>query len=210
VEACFICGAVADTRDHVPPLGLFPKPRPSTLITVPACLACNRAKDRDDEYFRFIVSAAGDDTPAAAALRRQRILPRLRTHPALGHEIMRKSRIVDAVTPEGVLAPRPALEFDFDRLQRVIAKMVKGLYLHVYGERLEGVAIEDFLLNPDPPADAKAYFATLPRRTVAPDIFSFWCDRDPVDPRISIWFLGFFTQTLFVTQTKSLEGTAPR
>ena len=49
-ELCIYCRtAEADTRDHVPPDLLFPPPKPSTLITVPACRPCNQGFQKDDE-----------------------------------------------------------------------------------------------------------------------------------------------------------------
>ena len=202
MDNCFMCGGAADTSDHVPPKGLFPKPRPSTLITVPACRVCNKATEQDDEYFRFLMSAAGNDTRAAAALRQQRIIPQLQERPALGHAIMEKSKIVDVYSPGGIwLERRPAFEFEHTRFQRVIEKTVRGLYLHEFGERLIGAKIDDFVLNPEPSDELRTYFARLSRRVVDADVFSYWCDRDPADLISSLWFLGFFKQTLFVVRT---------
>jgi hypothetical protein len=55
--------------DHVPPKNLFGKPRPSTLVTVPSCLECNRGASGDDEYFRTMVALRQDvnDTDARFA-----------------------------------------------------------------------------------------------------------------------------------------------
>src|SRR5476649_803812 len=52
MQLCIYCQMnPGDTDDHVPPKGLFPKPRPSNLITVPACDQCNKSFKNDDEYF---------------------------------------------------------------------------------------------------------------------------------------------------------------
>lgn len=56
---CFNCGAPSETRDHVPPKGVFPAPRPKQLITVPACRKCNNSTKLDDEYFRWFVATVG-------------------------------------------------------------------------------------------------------------------------------------------------------
>lgn len=45
------------TRDHIPPKGLFPRPRPSNLHTLPCCEPCNNRASADDEYFRLAVSS---------------------------------------------------------------------------------------------------------------------------------------------------------
>src|ERR1700692_1551821 len=53
---CTYCGLhQGTTRDHVPPKGLFARPRPE-LVTVPCCEACRKAQPLDDEYFVRMVS----------------------------------------------------------------------------------------------------------------------------------------------------------
>src|SRR5262249_6151706 len=49
---CIYCLAnPRETNDHIPPKGLFREPRPSNLITVPACYRCNSSFSGDDDYF---------------------------------------------------------------------------------------------------------------------------------------------------------------
>lgn len=207
MEACFNCGRPADTRDHVPPRGVFPAPRPKTLITVPACAACNGSTKLDEEYFRWLVATVGDQTAASDALIQQRILPRFRARPALLHEIMKKSRVVDVYSPGGIWLERsPAFEFDRPRIQRVIEKTVKGLYLHEFGERLSGAVVEGFVLNPEIPKEDIPFCASLPVRNVAPPVFSYRCLRDDEEVRASAWFLMFFEpKALFWTMTRPAE-----
>jgi len=205
---CFNCGAHSQTRDHIPPRGVFPTPRPKTLITVPACHACNSESKLDDEYFRWFVASVGDQTEASDALIQERIIPRFRERPALLKTIMEKSKVVDVFSKGGIwLERRPAFEFDRPRIQRVVAKIVRGLYLHEFGERLEGARVEDFVLNPeDLSEEDKAYITSLPAKGAAPDIFSYRCQRDPEDARRSGWFLMFFfPKTLFFTMTSHAE-----
>src|SRR5205823_1100030 len=49
---CVYCGALATTRDHVPPANLF-FTKPCNLITVPSCERCNRDASPDDENLRL-------------------------------------------------------------------------------------------------------------------------------------------------------------
>ena len=83
---CVFCGALATTRDHVPPQGVFPDPRPTDLITVPACDICNNSTKLDDEYFRWLVATGSTDDDEAKRLIKERILPRFQSHPALLNE----------------------------------------------------------------------------------------------------------------------------
>ena len=60
-ERCYMCDAPATSREHAPPLCLFPefKDVPVTcgagLITAPSCDAHNGAKSKDDEFLRAMI-----------------------------------------------------------------------------------------------------------------------------------------------------------
>jgi len=64
VLGCYMCDEVATSREHVPPLCLFPEEKDTgnlnfrkDLITVPSCHLHNGKKSRDDEY--LMASLAG-------------------------------------------------------------------------------------------------------------------------------------------------------
>ena len=74
-EHCYLCGTPVRnyslrhgespppdfrTRDHVPPGGLFPSPKPSNLISVPCCFRCNNQHSGFDERLRIVASAPFD------------------------------------------------------------------------------------------------------------------------------------------------------
>ena len=58
-QLCVLCGVrVATTHDHIPPRGIYPKPRDndSNLHTVPACNECNAAASPADEEFKAFIT----------------------------------------------------------------------------------------------------------------------------------------------------------
>lgn len=187
---------------------MFPRPRPKQLITVPACRQCNNSSKLDDEYFRWFVATVGDQTSSSDTLIHDSIVPRFRESPALLRRIMQGARFVDVASPGGIwLGKRPAFEFDRPRIQAVIDKTVRGLYFHEFCERLVDARVEDFRLNPYEFTDEdKAYLTSLPVRDVAPDVFSYRCERDLAEPRHAGWLLMFFfPKTLFFTLTTPSE-----
>lgn len=80
---CYLCGGIPTTRDHVPPLGMFPAPRPKNLVTVPTCESCYRGGSLHDEYFRVTVATGSRESTQSIALLHQRILPRMRVRDVL-------------------------------------------------------------------------------------------------------------------------------
>ena len=67
------------TTEHVPPKSLFPKPRPSNLITVPSCESCNVRFAQDEVLFRLYCSATCDRkfqrTDSAKRIWKERVVP---------------------------------------------------------------------------------------------------------------------------------------
>jgi hypothetical protein len=88
-EYCYLCGIQLcshsvhageipppnhKTRDHVPPTGLFPTPRPDNLITVPCCFSCNNQHSEFDERLRIIASTPFDRNTAGEAILNEKVL----------------------------------------------------------------------------------------------------------------------------------------
>lgn len=85
-------------KDHVPPKGLFGKPRPSNLITVRCCDACHRALSKGDEVLKAIAAMGLIRTDA-----RHQIDNEIRR--ALERNPWWKSHLIDAtkeVVPVGI------------------------------------------------------------------------------------------------------------
>src|SRR5262245_40510953 len=101
-QVCVICGErEATTRDHVPPKGIFPKPRPQ-LVTVPACAQCNSGSSLHDESFRtYLALHVG-----AADQRRSRLfgnaLSSMKHNRRLLRRVLSSSHEIPFATPAGV------------------------------------------------------------------------------------------------------------
>jgi len=136
---CAYCGAASPTtRDHVPPKGIFPAPRPNDLITVPCCSYCNRAASENDEVFRAYLSLhVGFDTPSTQRLWEQTALSRIRRRRGLRDHIVSKSEPVLLTTPGGVIHGHAyRLRWDSDVHDKTIERLIRGLYFHHYQEVL--------------------------------------------------------------------------
>ena len=202
---CYLCGAPADTRDHIPPVGLFPAPRPDNLLTVPACLACNRNRSLDDEYFRIIVAAGSRDAPQSTVLLHQRIIPRLRKKPALIRDFLKSVRQVDIHSESGIYLGRgPAFTFDRPRIQAVIDKIVRGLFFKHTNRRLAAdYSVEEFMYCPKVEKPLQETIMELPLFNFGDgSVFSYRYHVADETSCESFWFLMFYNDTsLFVTRT---------
>lgn len=138
VTLCVFCGkSPAKTRDHIPPKGIFPRPRPK-LITVPACLRCNRGTSKIEEAFRVYLSLrVGLNNDATSNLWNNEAMRTLKHNPSLRNRIIRSTRPISVRSPAGIiLAERIGGPWPSEAHDPVIEKMIRGLYFHHYREIL--------------------------------------------------------------------------
>ena len=132
---CYLCGRQnPETRDHIPPRGFFPPPRPSDLITVPCCNACNAAFSPEDEYFRLVLSSLIGRSPAGDMVWEERVVPRsLKRLPDEVDTNFCSTRDVLLQTEAG---PLEAVSFEIDRArtERYAVRLTKGLLTHYFPE----------------------------------------------------------------------------
>ncbi|QDT05321.1 hypothetical protein K227x_37210 [Rubripirellula lacrimiformis] len=128
---CAICGKFGPTtRDHIPPQGLFGKPLPSDLLTVPACRDCNGGASGDDEYFRNAICMStyrGESRHGKVGSEKAiRSLQRSRRH---REEFAKNAMQVPIRTADGQIE-RLGLAFtvDADRVNAVIRRVFRGIF----------------------------------------------------------------------------------
>lgn len=208
---CYLCNAVATTRDHIPPLGLFPDPRPKNLITVPACQSCNEKNSLHDEYFRLVVATSSPNSAASLSLLHQRILPRMKRRPALIASPMKSLQWAEIKSKQGIyLGKARAFAPDELRIQAVIEKIIRGLYYH-HKKRLlpADCTVEKYFRNPEISEEFGRLIGSLPRYDIGDDgsVFSY---RFVIDEQVtgnSYWFLMFFDTTFFISRTGKIDSS---
>lgn len=140
---CAICGREDDlTKEHIPPKGIFLKPRPKNTITVFTCHCCNQDTKLDDEYFRFWVTAGAHPNTKLSEVWKDKVVgSSFKRSPALLRKIQDDhKRLIDhhlqdpLKTYDGEIVPDELLSrcymVDAKRINRVACKIVKGLYFH--------------------------------------------------------------------------------
>jgi hypothetical protein len=133
---CIYCGSTAQlTVDHVPPKGIFPEPRSSDLVTVPACRPCNKLYELDDEYFRMAMTISAETNPVAVDLWRAKVVKgTLKRSPKLKATLLDTLHQVGLETQAGILIGKiPAVSLEAPRIDRVARRIVTALHWVHYG-----------------------------------------------------------------------------
>lgn len=128
---CYACDRRATTREHVPPLCLFPQEYRSNLVTVPSCSAHNNANSKDVEYARNVLVCASKELGPESAAVFARMMRSMERRPA----------IVDTTFPD--LHP---IEFggeqtgyfsiDLHRFNRIMVAIAQALHYRDLGSKV--------------------------------------------------------------------------
>lgn len=202
-QVCAICGVrEASTRDHVPPKNLFPEPRPSDLITVPACCECNNGSSVEDEDFRtYLALQIGKQSDIADKLwlSSKRSLDR-RTR--MRREFLKSLATATILTPAGPVQ-RTAFAIPCRVYDVVFERVVRGLYLHHFGSILgPDVKVE---VEPLIGIDNNSYklIAGFPTYSIGGTAFVYKYALAAEDSRVSTWVFQLYESHWILGQTGS-------
>ena len=185
-SACAYCGAVATTRDHVPPKCLLEKPLPNGLLTVPSCNDCNNGFSLDEQYLQVVLAQIGFEPHLMEKVDKGGVVDRaLMRAPALDERIVRSLE----VAPDG----RVWFEPEKERILNIVEKIAFGLYICRYQRRVNRDAFSAMTVFgpgdeiPQSIAAASHYWPGIRRKrwlTVQNGIFSYlfakgWLVYDP-------------------------------
>ncbi len=198
--SCAYCDSrEPSTRDHIPPLAFFPKPRAANLVTVPCCEPCREGWSKDDEYFRFVV--LNSEELEGQELARQPIQSMLRSLRKIG-----KTRFTDMVgrslgavnlrTEGGILlGTKPALEVDGNRLGRVGERIVRGLFFHEVGKRVPDTHNVHGRLRQGDPSHVLEPMGNVkfpPFKRIQDGVFSYTWLHVAEDRDSTVWLMLFY------------------
>ncbi len=212
---CIYCGATKDLdSDHVPPKSVFPPPRPSDLITVPSCRACNKGFQKDDEYFKVSLTLRQDIQHRPAAKILMEGLRRSWERPE-GRAFTRylQNRIHFFETPpelKAVGVQYSAQLTDGPRLNRAVARTVQGLFYHEHKRPLRadyracGLVYE--LLRAEQRHMLDIMLRGTEPRSIAGGDFMYASNCHATDADSTVWLLLFYGGAGFVGTTGPAPG----
>jgi hypothetical protein len=203
---CAYCREPSTSKDHIPPNCVVGGKK---LITVPCCEECRKSQSKDDEYLRLLLVARLDlaehpeiDTITEPAIRSLEY-PEAK---GLKKTVLDSIFEVDTFSPKGIYLGRlPAFKAKSAQVNRVIQRIVKGLFYHEFGvplaashntaawidssipwERVLPTALRDRLQV------LRDVIDVAPVTIVRPNVFEYRVVRGKLDPFSSVWLLVFY------------------
>jgi hypothetical protein len=202
---CAICGSrPATTDDHIPPKGIFLKPKPNDLITVPSCVECNNKASVGDERFKVFLSLHGshlESNPETSAVVTQ-ALETLEKNLKLKREIAASAQPAVTITPGGIVYGRAyAVPWDKYSHDSVIERTVRGLYFHHFGLCLGSRTKVDVVFLKGLNVRMAAVSEQMRRNSVGNGQFVYGYERLESRPLRSMWLLQFFRKHWVFVET---------
>ena len=216
LKQCVFCGKNTHkiTQGHAPPKNIFPKPWPSNLITAPECEDCNKAAEKDDDYFRLILLSRHDIARHPEALKiLPKVLRSLEREEAVGlrKKFEKSLKVKGCFTPEGVyLGDGVTYLPETERIYRVLIRTIKALYFkHSGKQRLPDwvqvniVPTEEISFSED---DAQQYAdllieADAKHNQIGNEVLSYWYIMHEQE-YVSTWLFVFFERYEVIGRTK--------
>lgn len=205
-EVCAICGEQKKcTRDHVPPKGIFLKPRLKNLVTVPACHDCNNGSSQNDERFRmYLALHVGMHSKKGEELFKN-ALKTFKSNNKLKEQIFDSLKPIDLKTPGGVfLGTGASVLWDSEAHDRIIERTIRGLFYHHYGEVL-GKRV-DISVNWHTSLPEIWMEYTFDKSWMGEDEFIYLHSQTVGSPFSTIWIFQFYNSHWASGMTIAKEG----
>lgn len=200
---CVLCGEVeATTSDHIPPQGIYPKPRDNDIQfnTVPACSDCNGGTSQEDEEFKVAISLGTSLGRADDGRLVDWVAKTIAHNKKLGKHVLENHQRVKVIDREGNKSSFVQVSFDSKAYEVVGKKIIRGLYWKETGSVLPKHA--KIWLRPAMALDDKTFESFLDilhskeDKPLNKNTFSYRCDLST--PEATFWCCTFFgTHTFF-------------
>ena len=209
-KICGFCGREpATTVDHIPPKGIFNKPLPSDLITVPACSKCNQGTSPQDEEFKTILSLMmGVETTDTKRFWDEGALRTFNHNRRLKHEMTRS--MMDVVIPDDAAMASLKVTvglLDAEVHRKTIEKITRGLYFHHFNSVVDvncPMNVEVWA-NLDWVDDKIA--RVLTKRQIGDGVFRYAFVIEPDRPSESWWLYSFYGRHYVSCRTGWMPNT---
>lgn len=179
---CYLCGKQIEgkpSKEHVPPKQFFAqgyrKASSPSLLTLLSHTQCNKSYQADEDYFVASVGGTAQDTPTGQWLLED-IVTKLSRQDAQGLRNTIMSEFSDNVS--GIYLPRGliAKKLVRARVDRVVWKIIRGLYFHHYSQYLDQDSrhkISYYQMGRDSPPEEYKLMGDAPLLGQYRDVFAY-------------------------------------
>jgi hypothetical protein len=157
-EKCYKCDTKATSREHIPPICIFPEAKDlredlrKNLLTVPSCDKHNLRKTKDDEFLMICLSSIVGNNIVGFIQTKTKVRRALdRKHQGFIERIIKDAKDVNVKTEDGMVFPLLSGKADLKRLRKCIDYIAHGIYYLEYGRNLKGetITLFNFIQYPD-------------------------------------------------------------
>ena len=203
VAICYLCRKrTGTTRDHVPPKNLFPRPRPSNLITVPCCEKCNNRFSKHEEYFRLFASCCINRSSAGHAIWQRQVVGSTLSKRRIGQlidEASRRMKQALLVTPSGHRVSVGQFQARARPIRAVLLKTIKGfLYYRDPSLDTRSLSFEITQMDQFKFAILVPTLTKLHRMEFGTGVFEFWWGIDANNPPHGLWYFRMYQSAAFL------------
>jgi len=143
---CYCCNELATSREHVPPLCIFPQTKDTdgldfrkNLITVPSCEKHNQKKSKDDEFLMATLAGVVGGNFVGYNQNRTKVRRALDRKTDLINAVFKEYVNSTIVSKEGNEFPVLYGATDQPRLEKSLELIAYGLYYHEFKKKFEGM-----------------------------------------------------------------------
>lgn len=139
-KLCAICGIrPGTTSDHIPPKGLYTKPYPMNMHTVPACPKCNQGGATADEIVKIMIGLSTGEARGDQSLVIESMQKTLAKNKKLSRKVFQSAQRTFHHFNGPILRPAVAVRFNGKDYREVMTRVVRALYWVEKGSAL-GIA----------------------------------------------------------------------
>ncbi|MBK5407362.1 HNH endonuclease [Pseudomonas sp. TH34] len=207
MKLCAICGIrPGKTSDHIPPKGLYTKPYPKNMHTVPACAKCNQGGSTADEIVKIMIGLSTGEARKDAPLVIESMRRTLGGNKKLFRKVLKSAQHTFHPMDGSVLRPAIAVRFDGRPYREVVTRIVRALYWVEKGSALgldANVTVEAFDQIKDPGRIAliQTLMDSLEPRHLNESTFIYKVAFDKSGS--SVWGLMFFGAHLAIAMAEA-------
>lgn len=130
-KTCVYCGVpgISSTGDHVIAREFFPENERSSIPKVPACLDCNNAKSKLEQYLSTVLPL-GSGHPIAESMMADKFIRRMEKNRRLQREVHQSSKYILELNKWGTYELRLAVAFNWRIASEYFSMVARGLYFH--------------------------------------------------------------------------------